>query len=150
MDYQCQPLPETRSSTLRPWVLSLPLTCLATLAKASAPFSMGRLCRVWRGFPGSEALRCKGSGINANCNQLCLPFLGWAVFALGTEFMLRDIWGDKATSSKIEAILGRRTILLSYGKSELTVLVKFGYSLITKERPYVCQSSLGAIWTPQA
>ena len=47
----------TRSSTLRPWVLSLPLTCLATLAKASAPFSMGRLCRVWRGFPGSEALR---------------------------------------------------------------------------------------------
>ena len=54
------PLPTfagTRSSTLRPWVLSLPLTCLATLAKASASFSMGRLCRVWRGFPGSEALR---------------------------------------------------------------------------------------------
>ena len=51
---------------------------------------------VWRCFPGSEALRCKGSGIYANPSQLCLPFLGWAVFALGTEFMLRDIWGDKA------------------------------------------------------
>ena len=44
----------TRSSTLRPWVLSLSLTCLATLAQASASFSKGRLCWVWRSFPGSE------------------------------------------------------------------------------------------------
>ena len=98
---QCQGLPVptfagTRSSTLRPWVLSLPLTCLATLAKTSATFSMCRLCRMWRGFPGSEALRCKVSGIYASCSQLCLPFLSWAVLALGTEFMLRGIRGDKA------------------------------------------------------
>ena len=54
----------TRSSTLRPWVLSLTLTCLAT--QASASFSKGRLCRVRRRFPGSEALRCKGSGMSGN------------------------------------------------------------------------------------
>ena len=91
-----QTFSRARSSTLRPWVLSLTLTCLATLAQASASFSKSRLCRVRRRFPGSEALRCKGSGINANCGQLCLPFPGRAVFALGTEFMLWGMWGDKA------------------------------------------------------
>ena len=55
----------------------------------------------------------------------------------------------KPGSSKIEAILGRRTILLSCGKSELQSWLNLANSLITKERPYMSRSSLGAIWTPQ-
>ena len=55
----------------------------------------------------------------------------------------------KPGSSKIEAILGRHTILLSCGKSELQSWLNLATSLITKERPYVFRSSLGAIWTPQ-
>ena len=116
----------TRSSTLRPWVLSLTLTCLATLAQASASFSKGRLCRVRRRFPGSEALRCKGSGIYANCGQLCLPFPGWAVFALGTEFMLRGIWGDKARLFEDRGHPWEAHYLAVLWKECAAVLVKFG------------------------
>ena len=61
----------SRSSTLRLWVLFLTLTCLATLAQASASFSKSRLCRVRRRFPGSEALRCNQFLRNrfSNCLQ---------------------------------------------------------------------------------
>ena len=55
----------------------------------------------------------------------------------------------KPGSSKIEAILGRHTILLSCGKSALQSWLNLANSLMTKERPYVFRSSLGAIWTPQ-
>ena len=50
----------------------------------------------------------------------------------------------KPGSSKIEAILGRHTILLSCGKSALQSWLNLANSSITKERPYVFRSSLGA------
>ena len=58
-----------RSSVQYLEAVGVTLACLATLAQASASFSKSRLCRVRRRFPGSEALRCKGSGIYANCGQ---------------------------------------------------------------------------------
>ena len=140
-----------RSSTLRPGVLSLTLTCLATLAQASASFSKSRLCRVRRRFPGSEALRCKGSGIysmpiaaNCVCHSRAEQYSRWA------PNLCCGVCGvTKPGSSKIKAIRGRHTILLSCGKSALQSWLNLANSLMTKERPYVFRSSLGAIWTPQ-
>ena len=82
--------------------------------------------------------------VNCVCHSWAGRYSRWAPnLCCGTSGV------TKPGSSKIEAILGRRTILLSCGKSELQSWLNLANSLITKERPYVCRSSLGAIWTPQ-
>ena len=101
-------------------------------------------------FPWPEDLRGKVDGIYATSSQSCLPILSRVVLSLGTNLCCGASGVTKPGSSKIEAIPGRCTILLSCGKTELQSWLNLAISLITKERPYyVSRSSLGAIWTPQ-
>ena len=119
---QWSPNQIARPETIRANLFRSPVQCLEAvgtfphadlpcLAQALASFSKSRLCRVRRRFPGSEALRCKGSGINANCCQLCLPFR--AVFAVGTEFMLWGMWGESQAPRRSRPSLGH-TVLLGW------------------------------------
>ena len=129
MAYQCQSLPEPGPV---PWGRGYFPSRLSALPPVPQPLLRSRRADCVR----SEALRCKGSGIYANCGQLCLPFPGWAVFALGTDFMLREVWGDKARLFEDRSHPWEANNLAVLRKEWAAVLVKFGNFLITKERPY--------------
>ena len=62
--------------------------------------------------------------------------------------MLWDMWSDKARLFEDRGHPWEADYLAVLWKECAAVLVEFGYSLITKERPYVFRSLLGAIWTP--
>ena len=68
-----------------------PCQSLCSVLDGQTVSGVARIPRV-----GSFEMKGKWDLCHANRSQLCLPFLSWAVFALGTEFMLRGVWGDKA------------------------------------------------------
>ena len=136
-----------RSSTL--WVLSLTLTCPCHPCPS--------LCFVLEEPTVSGAAPPPRVGSFEMQGKRHLCQLRPIVFAIPAEQYSR--WAPnlccgvcgvtKPGSSKIEAILGRHTMLLSCGKSALHSWLNLANSLMTKERPYVVRSSFGAIWTPQ-
>ena len=83
--------------------------------------------------------------VNCVCHSWAGRYSRWA-----PNLCCRASGVTKPGSSKIEAILGRRYLAV-LRKEWLQSWLNLANSLalITKERPYVSRSSLGAIWTPQ-